>query len=998
MTILNFLLNDVPTCFHTELDKFCVRWQEAADKTCQQKLESILQQHSDYSNQLARTLVASEYVAKTALEFPEDFVRFVSDDCVNDAYSSDQLFRYVDKKAKRDSDEQFNSSLRAVRREFMWWIIWRDVNRLATLEQTTAALSDFASACLQVAVDFFYQQICQQWGVPIGERSQLPQPFIVLGMGKLGASELNLSSDIDLIFAYPESGETQSEDPAKVKQSKSNQEFFLKLGQKVIQSIDTVTAEGFVFRVDMRLRPYGDSGALVMNFLSLENYYETQGREWERYAMIKARPVAQASEQVLSTVFSYDKTTENYTQQLMTLLRSFTYRMYVDYSAFDSLREMKRLINKEVQRKGLREDVKLGAGGIREVEFIAQAFQLIRGGRDAQLQERSLLKVLPILSQEGMLPSEVVDGLLAAYQFLRNTEHAIQAFQDRQTQSLPPMELDQLRLAWVMGFETWEDFFQQLQDTRNFVRQQFEAVIADPEDKLEQSQREDEWTLLWSGSLSGSSAYKFLFTHGIEDGDVFCQCLNDFRKSRPVLTMQATARDRLDLLMPPLLADIGDSEQSTVSLRRICPLLEAIARRSVYLVLLQENPSARTQLAKLCAASPLIAKQLCDHPDLLDELLDAASLYSPPELSELKDQLRREVLRISWDDLEGQMEALRYFHRAHALRVAACEVMGTLPLMKVSDYLTWLAEVILQHVLELCWQQLSSKYGAPQRKHNDEKVKAEFIIVAYGKMGGIELGHGSDLDLVFIHNGDNHLSTDGAEQGKREIDNLTFFTRLGQKIIHVLNTYTVSGQLYEVDMRLRPSGNKGLLVSSLVAFEKYQNDDAWVWEHQALVRARVVAGSSALTKEFEQLRQEVLCRQRDLPELKDKVVEMRNKMRDQLGTKGEEKRAEQFHLKQDGGGIVDIEFMVQYAVLAWAHNHPGLVQYTDNIRILESLEQAQLLPSKDANRLIEIYITYRSTVHSLALQGVDSIVSGEQLQLERADVAALWQRYMLDAN
>jgi glutamate-ammonia-ligase adenylyltransferase len=985
-----FSYSSIPESFHRELQRFAQRWRETAIPEVQQTLELKVKSSPEFSQQLSRTLIGSEFVAKSALDYPEDFVSFLSDGCTDDCYGADQLQRYVEKKVCRDSIEAFDGSLRKIRREFMWWIIWRDLNRLASLEQTTAHLSDFASACLQTAIDFHYQHIATLWGVPVSAQTNIVQPFIVLGMGKLGAHELNLSSDIDLIFVYPESGETVG---GSSQQHKSNQEFFIRLGQKVIQSLDTVSPEGMVFRVDMRLRPYGDSGALVMNFLSLENYYETQGREWERYAMIKARPVAQSSDELLARLASNVKhqAAGKYVHQLMSLLKAFTYRIYVDFSAIDSLREMKQLINKEVQRKGLSQDVKLGAGGIREVEFIAQVFQLVRGGRDTQLQERSLLKVLPLLAEDNMLPPKVVEQLLEAYRFLRNTEHAIQAYQDQQTQSLPADDLNQQRLAWVMGCANWSDFYLQLQTFRQFVRQQFAAVIADPETDAEQ-QRDGEWGLLWLGSLTGTAAEKFLWQHNIKEGENFCRCLEGFRQSRAVASMQATARDRLDLLMPPLLDDISESDNPVVSLQRICPLLEAIARRSVYLVLLQENPSARIQLAKLCAASPWIAQQLQAHPALLDELLDAGSLYSPPQLEVLKDQLRREVLRLSWDDLEGHMETLRYFHKAHALRVAACEVIGSLPLMKVSDYLTWLAEVILQHVTHLCWHQLTAKHGKPQRKISDKEdkedcVEADFIVVGYGKLGGIELGHGSDLDLVFIHNGDTHLSTDG----EREIDNQTFFTRLGQKIIHFLNTHTVSGQLYEVDMRLRPSGNKGLLVSSLAAFEKYQREDAWVWEHQALVRARPVAGSGQLATDFNQLREKILCQSRELGELQEKVTEMRAKMRSQLGTQGQEKRATQFHLKQDAGGIVDIEFMVQYAVLAWAHQYSGLVQYTDNIRILECLERANLLPSKDVKRLIEIYISYRSMGHSLALQGVDSIVSSDQFQTERAEVTTLWQ-------
>ncbi|MCW8195750.1 bifunctional [glutamate--ammonia ligase]-adenylyl-L-tyrosine phosphorylase/[glutamate--ammonia-ligase] adenylyltransferase [Proteobacteria bacterium 005FR1] len=986
----------VPEHLYVHLQRFGRQWQSAASEECQQALTELLAGDETLRDQLAKAVIGSEFIATQATTSPEHFLFLLCRDELHLQADLDDeaVCAFLHKRIDPSDEAVFEKSLREARRDFMVRIIWRDMNRLATLEQTTGELSCFASASIQEAMDFHYSSLTASRGVPVGTESGEPQPLLVLGMGKLGARELNVSSDIDLIFTYPEGGETTG-----VRQSLSNQEFFIRLGQRIIRSLDAVTADGFVFRVDMRLRPYGASGALVASFDAMENYYQTQGREWERYAMIKARVVACTSDAVLEKSadasglsMSIQQSGESHCAELMELLRPFTYRRYLDFSAIEAMRSMKLLITREVARKGLENDVKLGAGGIREVEFIVQVFQLIRGGRDPQLQERQLLRVLPMLGEAGLLPEGVPEQLGQAYRFLRDAEHGIQGFQDRQTQQLPIDPDAQQRMAWIMGFADWNSFSAQLQVHREHVSAQFTDVIADPEEKREeQIEDEDSWQLLWQGSLTDEPAQEFLASQGLDEPQQVLEALSNLRESRPVSGMQATARERLDTLMPALLADLRGVDNAVTTLQRICSVLEAVARRSAYIVLLVENPPARAQLIKLCSATPWIAQQLTAHPVLLDELLDARTLYTLPDVNTLRDDLRRDTLRLSWEDLEGQMEALRYFRMSHALRVAACEVTDILPLMKVSDYLTFLAEVILEHVLELAWQQMVARYGRPRRPdgstYSVDSVSGDFVVVGYGKLGGIELGHGSDLDLVFVHRADTACST----EGPRELDNSTFFIRLGQKIIHILNAQTMSGQLYDIDMRLRPSGNSGLLVSSLTAFAKYQENDAWTWEHQALVRARVVAGSRSLAEEFEEVRSRILSRQRELPGLRKEVTEMREKMRKHLGTS---ENSDEWHIKQDAGGIVDIEFMVQYAVLAWAHSNPGLTRYTDNIRILGCLAEAGLITGADAELLIEAYKTYRSTVHRLALQGLPSTVANDQFLTERRVVADYWQRLL----
>ncbi|WP_049631662.1 bifunctional [glutamate--ammonia ligase]-adenylyl-L-tyrosine phosphorylase/[glutamate--ammonia-ligase] adenylyltransferase [Cellvibrio sp. pealriver] len=940
--------------------------------------------------QLTRAFVASEFIAKTAAQKPALLLDLIESGALFRAQTDADLEQFASVINAGINDADVDARLRRERNKAMIRVIWRDLNRLAGMSEVTAELSRFADTSIQLAAEYHYRALEKIYGTPIGRESGLAQPFMVLGMGKLGAGELNISSDIDLIFTFPEGGETNHASRAV-----SNQEFFVKLGQRLIKSLDAITADGFVFRTDMRLRPHGESGSLAMSFAGMEDYYQTQGREWERYAMIKARTVAMAGGENQKAA----------RKTLREMLQPFTYRQYIDFSAIESLREMKGLIARQVQRKGMNLDVKLGEGGIREVEFVVQVFQLIRGGRDANLRKRKVPVLLPILEQENYLPPGTGAALLEAYIFLRNTEHAIQGYQDKQTQALPVDPLGQQRLAWVMGFDSWENFFTVLSDYRKRVNAEFKAVIAAPDEEESIDQQSLTFCLsLWEGSLQGEDAIHVLEARDVDTAPALVKNLADLRNSRSVLSMQASGRTRLDAFVPRLLhmlfqeAGAGKLPLTIAeTFARIVPFIEAVARRTAYLVLLVENPTALHQLVRLCAASPLIADQITQYPALLDELLTPESLYTPPDKSRLRDELRRDVLRLTWDDLEGHMEALRYFRSAHALRVAASEVTGALPLMKVSDYLTYIAEVVLEHVLQLSWEHLVERHGRPRRADGSVDLAPEFVIVGYGKLGGIELGHGSDLDLVFIHNTDANLSTDG----ERAIDNLTFYTRLGQRIIHILNTYTPSGKLYEVDMRLRPSGNSGLLVSSLVAFEKYQANEAWTWEHQALVRARVVAGDEQLGEQFDQVRQRILSRPRDLEKLRTDVSDMRRKMREQLGSESKAKNQPQnaaktpalFNLKQDAGGIVDIEFMVQYAALAWAAQAPEVIRYTDNIRILGSLEEAGLLDAESVAHLIAAYKAYRSTGHRLALQRQEAVLEGDNhFTEERAQVTAIWDR------
>lgn len=867
-------------------------------------------------------------------------------------------------------EEAMHKAIRRFRRARMLGIVWRDLNRPPgyRMWDTAAAVTTLAEICLEAALGWLETFLAPRWGYPAPRADGSQQRLVILGMGKLGAGELNLSSDIDLIFAFPENGETQGG-----RKSLTHQEYFTKLGQKLIAALDAVTADGFVFRVDMRLRPLGDGGPLVGSFAALSAYYQDQGREWERYAMLKARPVAGERDAG---------------DELLASLRPFVYRKYLDFGAIESLRELKAMINREVKRKGIESNIKLGPGGIREVEFVVQAFQLIRGGRDTELQVTSLHKALERLPALGLLPQAVVDELLPDYVFLRDLEHSLQGLEDRQTQCLPDTDLDRERVALALNMPDWPTVMAYLEEVRARVRRHFDAVIADPEDDVEgdndsQAQVLDQWRLLWHGELDDDVAVAKLEQAGFNQPADALKRLTKLYHSRQVQNMQRIGFERLDALMPLLLDALAQSDHPDTALPRVQPLLEAVLRRTAYLALLRENPHALEHLMHLCSASPWIAEHLARYPILLDELLTPESLYTPADKTRLADELRQTLNRIPEDDEEALLEALRVFKHAQTLHVAASDIAGTRHLMKVSDYLTYIAEVILDAVLAMAWKHLVRKHGTPPDMAQETP---DFLIVGYGKLGGIELGYSSDLDLVFLHDSDGK----GATDGPRPVDTPVFFTRLGQRVIHLLTAVTPAGSLYEVDMRLRPSGNAGLLATSLDAFADYQRDHAWTWEHQALVRARVVAGNTQLATKFTALRGDILAQPRDRDALRGDVVQMRHKMRDHLASKS----ANTFNLKQDAGGMVDIEFICQYAVLAFAHETPGLLTHSDNIRILETLEESGYLPGQEAARLRDTYLAYRSTTHRAALTGEKAVLDATAFTQEREIVSQLWAHFM----
>jgi len=921
---------------------------------------------------LSQVLSLSDYVADALPRDHAWFAAVIQNDRIHQPVTGNDFAQWLnDLSHGATKEEEWHLALRKLRRRAMVHIIWRDALKLASTLETTRALSELADTCVNASLAFLSPLLEARYGQPIGKENQAPQSLLVIGMGKLGGYELNLSSDIDLIFAYPDSGQTSG--PKVI----SNQEFFIKLGQKLIAALDKPLPDGFVFRTDMRLRPYGDSGPLVMNFDSLDDYYQAQGRDWERYAMVKAR------------IMTGESTPE--AQTLLNILRPFTYRMYLDFGAFESLRSMKAMIRSEVRRRGLDNNVKLGPGGIREIEFIVQAFQLIRGGQEPELQERSLIKVLSMLAADGYLPPTAADELADAYYFLRDTEHAIQAIKDEQTQQLPDDPLDQARVAHSLGCSDWTEFSSQLDAHRAKVAYHFERIV-DHEDDTEQRQ-EEAWTDLWHGDWSEQRREAWLAEHPCPHFHAIEELLTKFRSSRSVDNMQQIGRERLEALMPLVLQAVWTQEDPAITLERVLALLDAVLRRTAYLVLLSENPQALTQLVRLCSASSWVADYIRQTPVLLDELLTPDTLYRLPEPDELAEELRLRLLRIDADDLEQQMDQLRQFVRAHKLRAAACEVADQLPLMRISDYLTRLAETAMTVVMQLAFEQMVAKYGYPTDAQGEAVLQPEFLVVGYGKVGGLELSYSSDLDLVFLHGGHRN----GYTTGERSLDNGVFYTRMGQRMVHICTTQTRSGDLYEIDLRLRPSGNSGMIVASMRAFDEYQQKHAWTWEHQALVRARALCGDPALSAHFQQTRKQILTQPRDLSALREEVRAMRQKMRDNLGSK--DTSGQRFHLKQDEGGIVDIEFLVQYGVLAWSHQHPALLQVTDNMRLLEAFAQAGLMTPQDCQTLQDTYLSYRAETHRRALQTQPLLLDSEALSAldfnaRRHDVTRLWKRWL----
>lgn len=915
----------------------------------------------EIASPLARVVACSHYLAEVTARYPDHLPALLSSGRLARPLGGGEAARLFDASVTVDLPEaDCLAVLRRLRHQELLRIGWRQLNAAASPAETVRELSAVADAAIGSALRWAEAQLQQVHGQPLTGAGD-PASFAVVAMGKLGGRELNFSSDVDLVFVYSEGGETTG--PRRV----SNEQYFRALGQRLVGLLAQRTADGFVYRVDTRLRPFGDSGPLAVSLPALEAYLQTHGRDWERYAYIKAR-----------VVNDWPQTRELEEE----ILRPFVYRRYLDYGVFDSLRAMKALIEAEGRRREYRDNLKLGRGGIREVEFIVQSLQLVRGGTIADLRQRELPRALEALVRHRCLGAEVADELMAAYWCLRQAENCLQAIDDRQTHDLPQDDGNRRRLALALGQADWQAAERLLGCQRDAVARHF-AEIVFRGDGAGDERAPDPLARAW---LDGDRARlrAALTEAGLDEPDSAAASLQALRDSSVYQRLDEAGRQRLDRLMPRLLRAVAGRPAQARALDGLLQIIAAIGRRSAYFALLNENPAALDRLVELSGLSQFLVQQIAAHPLLLDELLDARIFAEPPGRDELATELRERLAAAGDDDPERRLYALVNFQQAATFRVAVADLSGALPLMKVSDRLTDIAELVLEAALAMAWSELTARHGQPRCEEAGRRRPARFGIVGYGKLGGLELGYGSDLDLVFVHDSTSRRAeTDGA----RPLDNAVFFGRLTRRVIGILTLATPSGSMYEVDTRLRPSGRSGLLVSSLAAFERYQRDDAWTWEHQALLRSRAVAGPPEIRSAYEDLRRQVLLNYVHRERLRDDVVEMRERMRREL-SQGD---AGRFDIKQDPGGIADIEFIVQYLVLREARRYPDLIDYSDNIRQLEGLARHALLPAERAGRLADAYREYRGLAHRASLAGQPALLPREALGEWPDQVLAIWQ-------
>ncbi len=921
--------------------------------------------HLDFENAADLVLSYSDFVAAAIQRRPALITDLVESGDLFRKYATGEIEKRLTDFIKNVSDEDLPTSLRRFRTREAVRIAFRDLAGWVEVEDVLGELSDFADAVIRSTVSRLTETLADESGIPVDFENR-PQQLVVLAMGKLGGRELNFSSDIDLIFTYPGGGET-----AGGRVRVTNEEFFTRLARRWIRLISDTTEEGRVFRVDMRLRPYGESGPLVIGFDALEDYLQRQGREWERYAFLKARVV---------TGGCFDG------RDLLDRLTPFIYRKYLDFSIIEALREMKAGIERETRRSEAASDIKLGPGGIREVEFFGQVFQLLRGGVDPSLKETRLLSLLDRLSRKKYISGDVAGELTGAYRFLRMVENRLQQRSDRQTHRLPSGEGEFRKLAEAAFFPGAEPFRSALQTHMSTIHRHFRALLSGGMDRAPDSEMPlPDAKVLLSGE-NRETACRLLSTAGWREPEKALAVLEDLGDDASSRVLSPAARRRLESLIPLVLAAAGKTNDPHSVLRRIAALLKTIQRRTTYLYLLLEHPDALSVLVKLAEQSSWIIWYVTRHPVLLDELVDPRLLYSPPGRDELQAELNDRIEGIDRDDLELLMETLRIFKQVNVLRVASADITDAIPLMRVSDHLTEIAETVVQKTVDIAWDHLTRVHGIPECRLAGESCRRGFAVIAYGKLGGIELGYDSDLDLVFLHAGS------GAETlgGSRPMDTTSFFARLGQRLVHMLTTQTPAGILYETDMRLRPSGGAGLLVSQADAFAEYQQKSARTWEHQALVRARPIAGDPILFIFFNRLRKSILEIPRDPEILRRDVADMRRRMSAELlrAKPGE------FDLKLSPGGIVDIEFLVQYFVLRYAHEHPMLSKWSDNVRIIGVLGKTGILSDRETYLLRKAYLVYRTAGHRKNLQKQPAVVGENRFRFLRRFVVHLWRCYM----
>ncbi len=848
------------------------------------------------------------------------------------------------------SEDQCKKSLRDFRNHALFQICWKDLILQEDIYSLLNEISLLADQCVHEAADWMRQQLIKKYGEPRAVNGDAVH-LVVIAMGKLGGKELNFSSDIDVMFCYSDSGSTDG------KISISNQEFFTQMAQGMIRVLSDVTADGFVYRVDCRLRPFGDSGPLVVNFNHIEDYLQSHGREWERYAFIKARVIVGVEE---------DRA------EFKDTVTSFVYRKYIDFGVINTLREMKDLITQKMALKGNANNIKLGFGGIREIEFIVQFFQLVHGGQNPYLQSQSIKNGFEQIARYGYLDEQAVAQLEQAYIFLRRLENRLQMRNDEQTHVLPESENVLRTLAYSMNYDTVDAFFDSLKMHRDAVSDAFALIHSDEQQITSNSHYSDVWKALTSleENESGDSINIAEFKEFPHVREKLLLLIN----SPSFRNQDKEGRQRLKEFIPCFLNQLSSVSSPALVIDRLYLLLQSILRRSAYLVLLYENQDALKQLIDVTSSSPWIASHITSYPLLLDELVASEDKDIFLTKEELETQFSNEVLSHASLDYEHILERVRLFKHARELRVACADVQNTISIMKVSDQLSWTAEV----VIDGCMKYLERSF--------DAAMEGNLAVIGFGKLGGIELSYGSDLDLVYI--AENEKDSDYPDDSK--VPYVVKISKFGQRLTQMLTLQTVSGKLYDVDTRLRPDGESGAMVPPFDFVLNYYQSRAWVWELQALVRARCVAGSHEIKQKFNLMREEVICQPRDVQHLEAEVREMREKM---LKSK-QSKSADVFHLKNDEGGITDIEFMVQYAVLAHAHKDHALCEYSDNIRLLERLAGGGYISSSVASELTDIYCRFRNVMHHMALQSQATEVTGDEYKDERKIVRECWKNIL----
>ena len=898
-----------------------------------------------------------------------------------------QLLDFLPAAATLD-ETQLKPALRHFKQRAYARLICRDLAGLAELDEVTRSMTLIAEIALATAQRVLMRSLVERYGQPCNETGA-PQELLVVGMGKLGGRELNVSSDIDLIFLYPENGQTDGN--AGSSKRIDNFDFFTRLGRRLISALDEITEDGQVFRVDMRLRPYGDSGPLVASFDMLENYFITQGREWERYAWIKARPLPLLSEEHTTA-----PPWAGWLHELDALRRPFVFRKYLDFGSIEAMRELHQQIRQEVTRRDMLDNIKLGPGGIREIEFIAQAFQLIRGGRDESLRIRPTLQVLPLLAERRQLSPASATELSCAYRFLRRLEHRLQYLDDAQTHALPAIAADQLLIAASMGHAAtpagYQALLAELNQHRALVSQHFAAVFAAPDHSptarpaaaATQPISAIEETLASSDQLwqnlttvlpetrqeqqeqqDSDRLAQGLHKLGYQAGAELAQRLLLLQGGARYQQMPTATRKRFDALMPRVIDVCASTAQADDALIRVLDLLEAVSRRSAYLALLLQYPAALQKLAQLAASSLWAAEYLQTHPILLDELLDPGILDIAPDWPAFRHTLES-ALDAAEPDTEQQMELLREAHHSQVFRLLVRDLNGLLTVETLADHLSALADLILELALKYAWRKIAKRHIEVPR----------FAIISYGKLGGKELGYASDLDLIFVMDDAHPLAGEN-------------YARLATRLNTWLSSQTPAGKLFDIDLRLRPNGESGLTVVSLAALRQYQRESAWVWEHQALTRARFSAGDQTIGKAFEDIRDEILRQPRDRTVLRAEVLAMRQKMRDAHATPAEQ-AAQRFDLKHDRGGLIDVEFIVQYLVLGHAHDHPQLVGNLGNIALLGIAGELGLIPVELASRVRDAYREYRRLQHGFRLNSSKALLPPATIAEQILAVNTLW--------